>query len=124
MPAALSNDLRKRVVQATSSGMTCRKAAELYGVSVASVVKWSQRWRETGSMAAMPVGGGRREVLADERDWLMARFREVPDMTLLALQAELAARGRRVSYGALWRFVRRLELSFKKNSTCQRAGPA
>ena len=125
MPLALSNDLRKRVIEAIASGMTCRAAAERYGVSVASAVKWSQRWRQTGSMIAKPRGGGvRREVLADEREWLTARLSQRPDITLRALQRELEARERRVSYGALWRFVRLLGLSFKKNPARQRAEPA
>jgi transposase len=123
MPAALSNDLRKRVIEAIEGGMTCRGAAERYGVSVASAVKWSQRWRESGSKTAKPSGGVRREVLADERDWLRGRLSEQPDLTLRALQRELEERDRHVSYGALWRFVRLLGLSFKKNAARQRAEP-
>jgi transposase len=45
---------------------------------------------------------------------VLARLGEEPSLALRALQAELADRGIRVSYGALWRFVHRAGLSFKK----------
>jgi len=61
----------------------------LFGVSVASVVKWSQRFRATGSAAAYWMDGHRPRVLAGERDWLLARLAEKPDLTLRALVAEL-----------------------------------
>jgi transposase len=124
MPKALSNDLRERVAQATAGGLTCRQAAKIFNVSVASAVKWSQRLRDTGSAAAKPVGGARRDALAAAGSWVLARIAEKPDITLHALLAELADRGTRVSYGALWRFTKRQRLSFKKNFACQRAGPA
>ena len=124
MPRALSNDLRDRVTQATASGLTCRHVAKIFDVSVASVVKWSQRRRDTGSAAARPVGGARCDALAEAGSWVLERVAEKPDITLHALLGELADRGTRVSYGALWRFLKRQRLSFKKNSTCQGAGSA
>jgi transposase len=50
MVRPLSNDLRKRVVAAVSKGESCRSAALRFGVAVSSVVKWSQRYRATGSV--------------------------------------------------------------------------
>ena len=52
MARSYSLDLRERVVSAVLSGETCRSVARTFNVSVASVVKWSQRKRETGSAAA------------------------------------------------------------------------
>jgi transposase len=51
MVRAYSLDLRERVVAAVTAGETCRSVAVRFGVSVASVVKWSQRVRRTGSVA-------------------------------------------------------------------------
>ena len=48
-------------------------------MSVASVVKWSQRWRATGSAAAKQMGGWRQLRLKREREWLLARIAEKPD---------------------------------------------
>ena len=62
-------------------------------------------------------------MLANERDWLLARLAEKPDLTLHALLAELAQRGVRVSCDTLWRFLRREGISFKKNRLRHRAGP-
>ena len=90
MPRAYSLDLRERVVALVASGEPCRAVAELFDVSVASVVKWSQRARATGSAAAKPMGGRRPYLLKGERDWLLARLAEKPDLTLHALWQSLA----------------------------------
>ena len=45
------------------------------------MVKWSQRWRESGSAAAKPMGGRRPLRLKHERVWLLARIAERPDLT-------------------------------------------
>ena len=70
MAKAYSDDLRARVAASVVSGRTCRETAALFAVSVASVVKWSQRLRATGSAAAMAVG--RREHLGP-REWRRRR---------------------------------------------------
>jgi transposase len=98
--------------------------ASTFGVSVASVVKWSQRFRSTGSAAAFKVGGRRPFALAGERSWLLARITEAPDLTLRAIAAELAERGVRVSYFAVWHFFEHEGISFKKKPARQRAGSA
>ena len=115
MPRAYSLDLRERVVGLVASGEPCRAVAELFDVSVASVVKWSQRARATGSAAAKPMGGKRPYLLEGERDWLLARLAEKPNLTLHALLAELGERGVVVSCDTLWRFLKRQGISFKKN---------
>jgi transposase len=121
MARPYSQDLRERVVAAVASGRTCRAVATLFGVSVASVVKWSQRFRATGSAAAAKMGGRRPLVLVSEREWLLARIAEKPDLTLRAVVAELAERGTPASYGAVWRFFANEGISFKKKPARQRA---
>ena len=122
MARAYSLDLRDRVVSAVVAGTSCRAVAATFKVSVASVVKWSQRFRATGSAAARKVGGRRPYALQGERDWLLARLAEKPDITLRALGTELAERGIKVSYFAVWHFFEHEGISFKKKSACQRAG--
>ena len=124
MARAYSFDLRERVVAAVAAGASCRKVAETYRVSVASVVKWSQRFRKTGSAAAKRMGGNQPRSLAGERDWLLARLAATPDVTLRALVVELGERGVVTSYGSVWRIVRDEGVTFKKNSVRHRAGPA
>ena len=105
-------------------GRSCRETARLFGVSVASVVKWSQRHRATGSAAAKAMGGRRRPVLLGERDWLLARLAEQPDLTVRALTAELAGRGIVVSPNTVWTLLRGAGHRFKKNAGRRRTGPA
>ena len=114
MARAYSLDLRERVVAAVESGQSCRAVAKTFVVSVASVVKWSQRYRASGSAAARQVGGRRGYAVAQERDWLLARIAEKPDLTLRALLLELKERGLVVSYYALWHFLQHEGITFKK----------
>jgi transposase len=122
MARAYSLDLRERVVSAIAAGESCRKVAATFKVSVASVVKWSQRFRATGSAAARPMGGNRPYALTSQRDWLLERLCVQPDVTLRALLAELAERGIKVSYYAVWHFFEHEGISFKKKPARQRAG--
>jgi transposase len=122
MPRAYSLDLRERVVAAIAAGASRRAAAATFKVSISSAVRWSQRFRSEGSPAARRVGGRRPYALVGERDWLLTRLAEQPDLTLRALLAELAARGITVSYYAVWHFFDHEGISFKKKSVCQRTG--
>ena len=61
------------------------------------------------------MGGHRRRVLAGERDWLLARLAEKPDLTLRALVAELVERGVPASYGAVWRLLKAEGITVKKS---------
>lgn len=124
MARAYSLDLRERVVSAVESGGTVRAVASVFGVSVSSVVKWSQRYRRTGSAAALPMGGRRPFALAAHRDWVLCRVAEKPDLTLRALQAELAERGVVVSNYAVWHFLKAQGITFKKKPARGRARAA
>ena len=124
MTRPYSLDLRNRVASFVVLGATTRQAAERFSVSVTAAGRWARRLRESGSAAALPMGGVRRAVLAPERDWLLARIKEKPDLTLRAIQAELAERGVKVSYDAVWRFFARAGVTFKKKPARRRAGPA
>jgi transposase len=115
MVRPLSNDLRERVVAAVLAGETTRSVASRFGVSVASVVKWSQRHRATGSVAPGQMGGHRKRILEPHRAFIAERLGQTPNLTLHGLKGELAARGITVSHDAIWRFLRREGLRFKKN---------
>jgi transposase len=120
-----SNDLRERVAQSVLSGRSVRETARLFGVSVASAAKWSQRLRVTGSAASRPMGGRRPRILAEEEPWLLARLSEQPDLTMLALALELRERGYpTVSANTVWSQLRRAGFSFKKNAVRRRAASA
>jgi transposase len=124
MARPYSLDLRERVVAAVAGGESCRAVAATFKVSVASVVKWSQRFRSEGSPAARPMGGKKPYVLADQRGWLLKRLSDQPDVTLRALVAELSERGIKVSYYAVWHFFEHEGITFKKKPARQRTGPS
>lgn len=116
MGAPLSTDLRGRVVAAIADGESCRSAAARFGVSVSSAVKWSQRYRATGSLTPDRMGGYRKSVLDRHRAFILERINQTSHLTLHKLKDELAARGVKVSHNAVWLFLRREGLSFKKNT--------
>jgi len=106
MGRAYSNDLRERVLARVLSGDSVRSVATLFSISPSAVVKWSQRYRRTGSVAPGQIGGHKRKLLSAHRDFVQACFSVQPDLTLHGLQAKiLAERGMKVSYGAVWDFV-------------------
>ncbi len=124
MARPYSNDLRERVALAVASGRTCREVASLFGVSVASVVKWSQRQRATGSAAAKRMGGHRRRLLEPHRQLVLARMREVSHITLRELVAELAEKGIETCPSSVWRLAHSAGMSFKKKPVRRRTRPA
>ncbi|HEX7076550.1 MAG TPA: IS630 family transposase [Hyphomicrobiaceae bacterium] len=114
MARPLSIDLRERVVAAVLAGESCRSVAARFGVSVSSAVKWSQRHRATGSVAPGKMGGHRKPVLEPHRDFILEQIARTPHLTLHRLKDELAAHGVSVSHTAVWTFLRREGLRFKK----------
>jgi putative transposase len=124
MAKPYSMDLRERVVAAVlREGMSCHAAAARFGVAASSAIKWVRRVRETGSAAPGRMGGHRPGILSGpNRDWLLERV--ATDFTLRGLVAELAARGVKVDYVQVWRFVHAEGLSFKKKRAARRAAPA
>lgn len=124
MARPYSRDLRERVVRAVDSGLSRRKAAATFAVGIATVIEWVRVWRESGRLEAKPMGGDHNSRLTKERAWLLDRIAAAPDLTLEEIRAELAARGKHVGYGTVWRFFAAEDISFKKNRARQRARTA
>ena len=116
-----SMDLRERVVAAVEkAGISCHQAAKQFGVGVNTAITWVRRKRETGSVAPGKMGGHKpKAIWGEHRIWLLQRIRS-GDFTLRGLVAELAERGLKVDYRAVWNFVHAEKLSFKKNRGGQR----
>jgi transposase len=126
MGKPLSIDLRSRLVAAVSGGMSRRRAAERFGVSAASAVRWVEAVTTTGSVEAKPQGGDTRshriEVFSDV---ILAAVAAQKDISLVEL-AELLRTQHGASFGAstVWRCLDRHGMTFKKNSARSRAGAA
>jgi transposase len=89
MAKPYSDDLRKRVVAAVEGGLSRRQAASLFDLGISTVVHWVRRFRETGSVAAKPMGGDHRSRLTTQRTWLLERIEREPDLTIEELRDEL-----------------------------------
>lgn len=114
-----SQDLRDRVLEAAGP---IRQVAKRFGVSASYVSKVGSRLRLTGVRTTKPRGGQRKPILAGREEMLRARVAEVPDATLVELQAWLRqAHGIELCIGALWNALSRLGLRFKKNRARSRA---
>lgn len=119
MPKAYSGDLRERVIEAVEAGASRREAAGRFEVSVASAVKWLQRWGENRSAAPKPRGGS-VSPLEEAAAKILAVIAERPDLTLVETVAELRKRRIKTSRSALWRFFCRHDITVKKKACRQR----
>ena len=114
MPRPYSQDLRDRVVGAVEAGSSARAAGRVFGVSESTAVKWVQRWRRTGTVAAKRMGGYARSPLEDHAALVLGFIAERPDLTIEEVRAALRARGIGAGHGSVWRFFNRHGISFKK----------
>src|SRR5437868_8094227 len=121
-----SEDLRTRVLAAIDGGMAARSAASVFRVSVSYIYKALIRHRRTGEGSASSRRGHRpRKLTPTLEAFLASHITAHPDLTLAALQTWLLAEhGVRLSNGAMWSAVARLDLSFKKDAPRRRAGPS
>jgi transposase len=86
MTRPYSVDLRERMVRAVEAGASRRATAAKFEVSPSCVVKLVQRWRQKGTLAPDPAGGGRRAKLADHAELVHALLAATPDSTIAELK--------------------------------------
>jgi transposase len=116
MAKALSVDLRQRVVDAVTGGLSRRQAAVRFGVSPSSAIRWTAQAAATGEVAPRKRGGDRKsDRIEAHAAFILDAVAGEPDITLTELQTRLAKeRGERFGIGTLWRFFDRREITFKK----------
>jgi len=115
MGKPLSVDLRDRVVSAVDEGLSRRKAAERFGVSISSAIRWTSQRRRTGDVRAKPQGGDMRSWRIEAHAPLILGLVETQgDITLVELRARLAQQGIAVAVSTLWRFFERHRITLKK----------
>lgn len=121
MAKAYSDDLRRKVLeQYEQGGGTFEDVAERFCVSVSWAKKISASHIRTGKMER-PRGGkpGRKsKVTLEINEFLRASVAAQSDLTLVELKSAVHDEKQvDLSIGWLWESLRRLGLSFKKNST-------
>jgi transposase len=126
MAKPLSEDLRSRLISAVAGGMSRRAAAERFGVSPASAVRWVRAWRETGAREAKRQGGDRRsERIEVYRSAILRAIDARVDITLTEIaEMLLTEHGASFATSTVWRFLDRHAMTLKKNGTRSRAGQA
>ena len=104
MGKPLSIDLRSRALAAVDEGMSCRAAAVRFGVAAATVIRWHDVRRSTGTYAAKPQGGDTRSRRIEaHRDMVLALHEARRDITLDELRRELGQVGVTVAISTLHR---------------------
>lgn len=122
MAAAYSMDLRTRVLRDADNGLSSKELAERYHVSRAWVDALKQRRRETGVFAPLKQTKFRRRALVRaETEHLATLVAARPDATLAELREALHTS---VGLTTIWRALRQLDFTVKKNSTRRRTAAA
>ena len=115
MAAALSLDLRERVIAAIEAGASCRQAAERFGIGAASAIRWYARFRQEGEIGSKPMGGDRHSHRVEGHAAVILQSYEArPQIYLRELREVLQQRGAAVSLSGLSRFFRRHGITRKK----------
>src|SRR5215467_16054645 len=101
MAKGYSKDLRERAVELVESGESAREVARILNLGASTTIRWMDRWRKTGLIAAEP------------------------DLTLEEIRVRLRSeRKQKAGIGSIWRFFDRQDITFKKNIARRRAGSA
>ena len=111
---AYSMDLRERALLDSDAGMKAADVAAKYRVSGSWVRLLKQRRRDTGEVAPRVQRHGRRGMLEPHLHTLAALIAAQPDRTLAELKDALATPA---SVPTVWRAVRALGLTVKKNGS-------
>lgn len=117
MVAAISDDLRERVVQAYRRGsLTYAQVAEQFSVGRASVSRWLRMDREQGSVCPKPHAGGRTRLIGPVEEKVLEKLVLThPDWTEGEYAKELNARLERTYHAStVGRAIRRLGYGVKK----------
>ena len=120
MPRALSDDLRLRVVEEIEAGASRRSAASKFKVSIASAVRWHQRYRRSGCVCPDRMGGDRLSERAERHaKTVLGWIEEKQDISLVEICARLKEQGHSFAPSTIWRLLDRHKYTVKKRRVMQ-----
>ena len=94
MARSLSVDLRRRVVGAIEGGLSCRAAAQRFGVSASSAIRWRAQERREGDIRPKLQGGDRHsQRIEAHAELILSAVAAKSDITLSELRERLKERG-------------------------------
>src|SRR5262245_11346780 len=111
---ALSEDLRRRVIDCvTVEGLSRRAAAARMRVGVSTAIRWIKEYETSGVTRGRSPGGDRRSgAIEKHADYILGVVQRNPDMTLPELQERLIRTGSgKFAISTLWRFFERHDIT-------------
>lgn len=118
MPAPLSIDLRKRIIEDRQKGHSIARIAMEKGVSASTIDKLLKKAKDTGSYAPRPLNNGRKPFLSDAvKREIEAKIIAQPDITLDEIIEEFKLEICRSALSKIVRF--KLGFNYKKNPSRQ-----
>ena len=114
MARALSDDLRSRVLQASSDGLSARQAAARFGVGVSTAIRWIGR-AKLGERSARAQGWRLGSRLDPHESFVVEMIEAQKDITLNEMVVRLANEvGLQIGRSALSLWLGRRGWTFKK----------
>ncbi len=121
---AYAQHLRDRVLAAVDCGMGAYQAAPLFQVSVSWIYKALARRRDSGESTARPQVNHVPPKLLAQHAAIRLKLRAEPDLTLAELRAWLRDEHQvSISPRGMWKTIRQLDLTRKKDPARCGAGP-
>lgn len=114
MARALSDDLRSRVLQASSDGLSARQAAARFGVGISTAIRWIGR-AKLGERSARAQGWLRGSRLDPHESFVVEMIEAQKDITLNEMVLRLVNEvGLQIGRSALSIWLGRRGWTFKK----------
>jgi transposase len=121
----LSEDLRRRILEARQAGTGSVEVSERFRVSRRTVARLFAQYEQLGHLRPKQIGGYRRSRLEKHGRNLGRWINRQPDISLAELRERCRAElGVAIGLNALWHQLRKLGLSYKKNDARRRTRSA
>lgn len=115
MVRALSDDLRGRVLKASTEGLSARQAATRFGVGISTAIRWIGRAR-LGETTARVQGRRRASRLDAHEAFIVGLIEDRKDITLNEMMLQLSGeRSVVIGHSALSSWLRSHGWTFKKS---------
>ncbi len=125
MSHSFSADLRLRVLQAISEGLSTRKAARRFGIGVSTAGEWYRRYRAHGETGARKKGQPLGSKLDAHETFILDLVEETPDIALHEIAERLASEHRlSVCKATVWHFFDKRAITFKKRQRMRASSSA
>lgn len=115
MSHSFDRDLRSRVILAISEGLSTRKAAARFGISVAASGQWYRRYRDNGETTARKRGQPPGSKLDAHEAFILGLVEDAPDISLVEIAEKVLAEcGVSAVPSTVWEFFNKRDITYKK----------